>query len=134
MGWGKISAVLGGVVLVITAWAAIVKFDYRPVLKIEVTAQAQELDKKIDNTTQQLSGQIDQAIQQNIVTKSLVLNDRLFSTEQRINLKLEQINEHRSKGVAVPQWLTDDWLMLEAQKKQIVDELDGIKDAPLKTP
>lgn len=120
MGWGKISAMLGAIALVLGTWATIVKFDYRPALIIEVRAQDTVLEQKIDGLAQQ-----------NIVTKSLVLNDRLFGTEQRIFLKVQQIEEYKSKGVPPPDWLVQDWLALEQAKRGIIEELDALQTAPV---
>jgi len=109
----------GAFATLVSAWGLLVHFDYRPALILEVRAAELGLQQQILDVAKG-----------NIETQSMVLNDRLVSTEQLIAIKVNQMEEYRSRDEQPPEWITNEWVRLEAAKRDIMDKLDALSPTP----
>jgi len=109
----------GAFATLVSALGLLVHFEYRPALIIEVKAAEINLQQQILDVAKN-----------NLQTQSMVLNDRLVSTEQLIAIKVNQMEEYRSKGEQPPEWIINEWVRLEAAKRDIMDKLDALNPDP----
>jgi hypothetical protein len=119
---------LGGAVAGI--WAGLQAWDSMGLPRLAMRSEVMRVEHSYVAADRQFDQRLAQIEQQQIQTHSMVLNERLVSTEARLYQNLEAQQQFKTRGEPVPSWMIEEWLRLEREKQDLLHALDVLQTTP----